>query len=87
MTTGAAATASASVVQALRELEAARERTLALTAFDEVELTRQHSPLMSPLVWDLAHIGQQEEHFLLQQAAWSRSPARPGLPPRNRCAV
>ncbi|MBE7189714.1 ergothioneine biosynthesis protein EgtB, partial [Jatrophihabitans endophyticus] len=29
-------------------------------------LTRQHSPLMSPLVWDLAHIGQQEDLWLLR---------------------
>jgi len=27
---------------------------------------RQHDPLMSPLVWDLAHIGQQEELWLLR---------------------
>ena len=37
-----------------------------LTDFDEAELTRQHSPLMSPLVWDLAHIGQQEDLWLLR---------------------
>jgi iron(II)-dependent oxidoreductase len=49
-----------------RGLEAARNRTLRLTDFDEVELTRQHSPLMSPLVWDLAHIGQQEDLWLLR---------------------
>ncbi len=47
-------------------LEAARARTLALTGFDERELTAQHSPLMSPLVWDLAHIGQQEDLWLLR---------------------
>ena len=27
---------------------------------------RQHSPLMSPLVWDLAHIANQEELWLLR---------------------
>ncbi|MBE7188814.1 DinB family protein, partial [Jatrophihabitans endophyticus] len=47
-------------------LEQARVRTAALTGFDDVELTRQHSPLMSPLVWDLAHIGQQEDLWLLR---------------------
>lgn len=52
--------------QAARGLLSARERTLALTEFDESELTRQHSPLMSPLVWDLAHIGQQEDLWLLR---------------------
>jgi iron(II)-dependent oxidoreductase len=51
---------------AARALERARQRTLQLTDFDEAELTRQHSPLMSPLVWDLAHIGQQEDLWLLR---------------------
>src|SRR3954447_13383698 len=52
--------------QAARGLEAARARTIQLTDIDEVELTTQHSPLMSPLVWDLAHIGQQEDLWLLR---------------------
>ena len=42
---------------------------------DEAELTAQHSPLMSPLVWDLAHIGQQEDLLLLRGG----DPARLGL--------
>ena len=47
------------------ELEAARARTTALLApFSEEELTRQVSPLMSPLVWDLAHIGHFEELWI-----------------------
>jgi iron(II)-dependent oxidoreductase len=50
------------------DLERARGRTLALTgAIDDDELTRQHSELMSPLVWDLAHIGNQEELWLLRE--------------------
>lgn len=49
-----------------RGLEAARTRTMHLTDFDDSELTTQHSPLMSPLVWDLAHIGQQEDLWLLR---------------------
>jgi iron(II)-dependent oxidoreductase len=49
-----------------RGLEQARNRTLVLTDFEDVELTRQHSPLMSPLVWDLAHVGQQEDLWLLR---------------------
>ncbi|MCU1656893.1 MAG: iron(II)-dependent oxidoreductase EgtB [Pseudonocardiales bacterium] len=49
-----------------RGLELARRRTLALTDFDDAELSRQHSPLMSPLVWDLAHVGQQEDLWLLR---------------------
>ncbi|MCW2523677.1 MAG: iron(II)-dependent oxidoreductase EgtB, partial [Frankiales bacterium] len=61
-----------------RGLVQARERLLALTDFDEPELLCQHSPLMSPLVWDLAHVGQQEEFWLLRDG----DPERPGaLPP------
>lgn len=44
----------------------ARGRTHALTACDEEDLRKQHSPLMSPLVWDLAHIGSQEELWLVR---------------------
>lgn len=40
-----------------RDLEAARMRTLTITDHDDAELHRQYDPLMSPLVWDLAHIG------------------------------
>jgi iron(II)-dependent oxidoreductase len=53
--------------QLARDLGTARERTLLLTDHDEPELLRQHSPLMSPLVWDLAHIGQQEDLWLLRR--------------------
>jgi gamma-glutamyl hercynylcysteine S-oxide synthase len=49
-----------------RDLELARARTLRLTDVDEPTLLAQHDPLMSPLVWDLAHIGQQEELWLLR---------------------
>lgn len=56
-------------------MSAARERTLSLTDLDESELRRQYDPLMSPLVWDLAHIGQQEELWLLRGGDANR----PGL--------
>ena len=56
-------------------LESSRRRTLVLTDVDEVELTTQHSELMSPLVWDLAHIGQQEDLWLLRGG----DPAAQGL--------
>ncbi|NAZ86781.1 DinB family protein [Kineococcus indalonis] len=59
---------------AVDALQSARRSTLALTDFDDAELTAQHSPLMSPLVWDLAHVGQQEEHWLLQVADPGRDP-------------
>jgi gamma-glutamyl hercynylcysteine S-oxide synthase len=73
--------AGVSLEQALCDLEVARRRTLQLTDVDEVELTRQHSPLMSPLVWDLAHIGQQEEHFLLHRLGWRERDATPVYAP------
>ncbi|MGP4054625.1 ergothioneine biosynthesis protein EgtB [Mycobacterium sp. 4D054] len=57
------------------ELTRARDRTLRLVDFDDAELRRQYDPLMSPLVWDLAHIGQQEELWLLRGG----DPNRPGL--------
>jgi iron(II)-dependent oxidoreductase len=60
-----------------RQLIRARDRTLRLVEFDDAELLRQYDPLMSPLVWDLAHIGQQEELWLLRGG----DPTRPGLLP------
>ncbi|MGW1024253.1 ergothioneine biosynthesis protein EgtB [Streptomyces sp. NPDC002577] len=58
-------------------LEAARRRTLALTdQLTDEDLTAQHSRLMSPLVWDLAHIANQEDLWLVRTAG-----RRPGLRP------
>ncbi|MEU4625555.1 ergothioneine biosynthesis protein EgtB [Actinoplanes sp. NPDC023801] len=58
------------------ELERARARTALLTdAVDDDDLTRQHSPLMSPLVWDLAHVGNQEELWLVRDVG-GRDPVR-----------
>jgi gamma-glutamyl hercynylcysteine S-oxide synthase len=53
------------------ELTAARDRSFGLTVetLEATELTAQVSPLMSPLVWDLAHIGNYEEQWLLRAAA------------------
>lgn len=60
-------------------LLAARDRTsLLTTCVEEPELTAQHSPLMSPLVWDLAHIGNQEELWLLRAVA-GRDAMRPEI--------
>ncbi|MFC9893673.1 ergothioneine biosynthesis protein EgtB [Nocardia sp. NPDC127579] len=48
-------------------LTRARARSHGLTdVLDEAELVAQHSRLMSPLVWDLAHIGNQEELWLVR---------------------
>jgi iron(II)-dependent oxidoreductase len=52
------------------ELEAARARSLSLLSpLPDDQLVRQHSPIMSPLVWDLAHVGNYEELWLLQAVA------------------
>lgn len=53
------------------QLERGRGRSLGLTTgvLDEGELLAQHSRLMSPLVWDLAHVGNYEELWLLREAA------------------
>ncbi|MFJ9038905.1 ergothioneine biosynthesis protein EgtB [Streptomyces sp. NPDC102406] len=62
-------------------LLAARRRTTLLTScVEEPELTAQHSPLMSPLVWDLAHIGNQEEQWLVR-AVGGREAMRPEIDP------
>ncbi|OLF10078.1 sulfatase-modifying factor 1 [Actinophytocola xinjiangensis] len=54
----------------------ARARSVALTdAVDDDDLVRQHSRLMSPLVWDLAHIGNQEELWLVRDVG-GREPVR-----------
>jgi iron(II)-dependent oxidoreductase len=44
-------------------------------AVDDDDLVRQHSPLMSPLVWDLAHVGNQEELWLVRDVG-GRVPVR-----------
>src|SRR5713101_410606 len=60
-----------------RELTGARQRTSLLTdCVDEADLVRQHSPLMSPLIWDLAHIANAEELWLLQEVG-GREPMHP----------
>ena len=58
------------------ELTRTRARSELLTAaVDEDDLVRQHSPLMSPLVWDLAHVGNQEELWLVRDVG-GREPVR-----------
>ncbi|MBA2810732.1 ergothioneine biosynthesis protein EgtB [Streptomyces sp. KM273126] len=65
--------------RALQALTTARARTALLTScVEDPELTAQHSPLMSPLVWDLAHIGNQEELWLLRNVA-GREAMRPEI--------
>ncbi|MFN8110733.1 MAG: ergothioneine biosynthesis protein EgtB [Thermoleophilia bacterium] len=60
-----------SVLEALRH---AREATVGLLGdLPEEQMTRQVSPLLSPLVWDLAHIGHFEDLWLVRRVG--------GLPP------
>jgi gamma-glutamyl hercynylcysteine S-oxide synthase len=51
----------------VEELAGSRNRSLDLLApLAPDVLARQHSPLMSPLIWDLAHIGNYEDLWLLR---------------------
>jgi iron(II)-dependent oxidoreductase len=66
----APAPAVLSVADAVRALTEARERTLALVAsVGDEALERMHSPLMSPLVWDLGHIAAFEDLWLVHRFA------------------
>ncbi|RXS86031.1 ergothioneine biosynthesis protein EgtB [Streptomyces sp. TM32] len=65
--------------RAASALLAARDRTrLLTTCVEHPDLVAQHSPLMSPLVWDLAHIGNQEEQWLLRTVG-GRDALRPDI--------
>jgi iron(II)-dependent oxidoreductase len=56
---------SPDVDQALSALDDARRHTLALVeGLSAEQLERVHSPIMSPLVWDLAHIAAYEDLWL-----------------------
>ncbi|MBX6389229.1 MAG: ergothioneine biosynthesis protein EgtB, partial [Frankia sp.] len=61
-----------------RALAVSRDRTLRYTDLPDDELVRQHSELMSPLVWDLAHVGNQEELWLVR-ALTGAGPLLPGI--------
>src|ERR671915_823752 len=57
---------SSPVTDALAE---ARERTMAIVAaFSDSDVEAQHIEIMSPLVWDLAHIAAYEELWLVHRA-------------------
>src|ERR1700758_5209089 len=76
-----AATAPLTAMRIVEALEEARRRTFALVAsVSEDDLERVHSPLMSPLVWDLAHIAAYEDLWLVHRVG-----ARP--PPREDLAA
>ncbi len=62
--------AAADVGDAVAALARARERTLALVApIGDADLHAVHSPLMSPLVWDLGHIAAYEDLWLVHRYA------------------
>lgn len=71
-------------VDALRDVLAGmlaetRTRTLGLVApFDDAVLRRQHDPLMSPLVWDLAHVANYEDLWLVRALGGDRTPVGAG---------
>jgi len=49
------------------ELESARARSFELLEpLSDTDLVRQHSKLMSPVVWDLAHVGNYEDLWLVR---------------------
>jgi gamma-glutamyl hercynylcysteine S-oxide synthase len=57
--------APAPLAETLAALDEARRCTLRLVAhLDDSDLERTHSPIMSPLVWDLAHIAAYEDLWL-----------------------
>lgn len=59
-------------------LEEARERTLALVEpLSREDLHRQHTPLLSPLVWDLGHIAAFEDLWICSRTG--RELLRPEL--------
>lgn len=68
MTPTVSSVASVDVEAIAAALDEARAATLALLApLDESTLARRHSELMSPLVWDLAHVAHYEELWLLRE--------------------
>jgi len=55
---------------ALAALNDARDETLALVAhLDDEQLATAHSPIMSPLAWDLAHIAAYEDLWISHKHA------------------
>jgi gamma-glutamyl hercynylcysteine S-oxide synthase len=70
---GVSSQSKAAIADALRE---ARERTWALVEpLDDEQLNRVWSPILSPLAWDLGHIANFEELWLVQRIG-GREPLR-----------
>ncbi|MET0903633.1 MAG: ergothioneine biosynthesis protein EgtB [Acidimicrobiales bacterium] len=65
-------------VELAAALDASRARFVAiLEPFDETVLRRQHDILMSPLLWDLAHVANYEDLWLVR--ALGGAPTRTGI--------
>ena len=65
------ANSKAAIAERLAE---ARERTLALVApLDDEQLNTVYSPILSPLAWDLGHIANFEELWLVQTIGGRKS--------------
>src|ERR1700751_2613905 len=63
-----AATAPLTATRIVEALEEGGRRAVALVAsVSEDDPERVHSPLMSPLVWDLAHIAAYEDLWLVHR--------------------
>jgi gamma-glutamyl hercynylcysteine S-oxide synthase len=63
-----AAVVGLDAAEAIEALSEARVRTFALVAsISDDDLERVHSPLMSPLVWDLGHIAAFEDLWLVHR--------------------
>jgi gamma-glutamyl hercynylcysteine S-oxide synthase len=73
-------TAQSSSKEAIADrLATARERTYGLIeSLDDDQLNRVYSPILSPLAWDLGHIANFEELWLVQTIG-AREPLRGGL--------
>lgn len=64
------ASAQEYVKRACDSLERARQHTLAIIApLSDADVSAQHDPLMSPILWDLGHIAAFEELWLLENLA------------------
>jgi iron(II)-dependent oxidoreductase len=80
--TAPAHTATPSPQEAIATLEKTRRETLALVAeLCDEDLERVHSPIMSPLAWDLGHIAAYEDLWLAHRQ-WGMPLLRPDLADR-----
>ena len=69
------------VADQLAQLSAQRARTVQIVApLSKADLTQQHSPLMSPIAWDLGHIADFERQWLLSGTPGSEPPSAEPTP-------